>query len=105
MRCLPGVFVSALALSAGAQSDTIPGIATPIVATRHTSMVAGRPLRYTARAGVLPIRHNDDGNVRAYIFFVAYSVDPAPNEPPRPITFAWNGGPGASSLLLHLSAF
>jgi carboxypeptidase C (cathepsin A) len=105
MRVLPGVFVCVLALSARAQTDTIPGVATPMVATRHTITVAGRPLRYTARAGVLPIRHNDDGSVRAYIFFVAYVADRAPNDASRPITFAWNGGPGASSLLLHLSAF
>jgi carboxypeptidase C (cathepsin A) len=105
MKFLPGVFVFALALNARAQTDTIPGIATHIVATRHTVTVAGRPLSYTARAGVLPIRHNDDGSVRANIFFVAYVADRAPNDSPRPITFAWNGGPGANSLLLHLSAF
>jgi carboxypeptidase C (cathepsin A) len=39
------------------------------------------------------------------MFFVAYVADRAPGEPSRPITFAWNGGPGANSLLLHLSAF
>jgi carboxypeptidase C (cathepsin A) len=97
-----GCFVAA---AAGAQTDTVPGVATPIVSTRHTIRVAGKPLRYTARAGVLPIRNNDDGSVRAYIFFVAYVADRAPGERVRPITFAWNGGPGANSLLLHLSAF
>jgi carboxypeptidase C (cathepsin A) len=105
MSLLPLGFVCALALSAGAQTDTIAGIATPIIATHDTIVVAGRPLRYTARAGVLPIRNNDDGAVRAYMFFVAYVADRTSNDPPRPITFAWNGGPGANSLLLHLSAF
>lgn len=92
------VCVSLLAASARAQTDTA-------VATRHTIVVAGKPLSYTARAGMLPIRNNDDGSVRAYVFFVAYVANRAPNGPPRPITFAWNGGPGANSLLLHLRAF
>jgi carboxypeptidase C (cathepsin A) len=105
MRVLAGVLVCLLALTVHAQTETITGIVTPIVSTRHTVTVAGRPLGYTARAGVLPIRNNDDGSVRAYIFFVAYVADRAPNEQPRSITFAWNGGPGANSLLLHLAAF
>ena len=105
MRPFLGVIGCFAAAIAGAQTDTVPGIATPIVSTRHTITVAGKSLRYTARAGVLPIRHNDDGSVRAYIFFVAYVADRLPGERSRPITFAWNGGPGANSLLLHLSAF
>lgn len=105
MRLLASLLIFCLALTARAQTDTVPGVATPIVSTRHAITVAGRSLHYTARAGVLPIRHNDDGSVRAYVFFVAYIADRAPNEPPRPITFAWNGGPGANALLLHLSAF
>lgn len=98
MRFLAGVFVCSLTLGADAQTDTI-------VSTHHTITVAGKPLNYTARAGLLPIRNNDDGAVRAYIFFVAYVADRAPNDAPRPLTFAWNGGPGANSLLLHLGAF
>jgi carboxypeptidase C (cathepsin A) len=105
MRFLAGVLVCLRALTVRAQTDSIAGTATPMVSTRHTVTVAGRPLSYTARAGVLPIRNNDDGSVRACIFFVAYVADRPPNEVPRPITFAWNGGPGANSLLLHLAAF
>ena len=99
------LLVCCLAPSAGAQSDTVPSVAVPIVSTHHNITVAGRALSYTARAGLLPIRNNDDGSVRAYVFFVAYHADASPNGTPRPITFVWNGGPGANSLLLHLSAF
>jgi carboxypeptidase C (cathepsin A) len=90
---------------ASAQVDTIPGVATSIVETHHTITIAGKPLGYTARAGMLPIRNNDDASVRAYVFFVAYVADHGRGAPTRPITFAWNGGPGANSLLLHLDAF
>ena len=102
---LPGLLVCCLALSAAAQVDTIPGAVTSIVSTHHSITVGRRSLSYRARAGLLPIRHNDDGSARAYIFFVAYLADPVPGQSPRPITFLWNGGPGANSLLLHLSAF
>ena len=98
MNLLSGVCLGLLAARAGAQMDTL-------AATRHTITVAGRTLSYTARAGLLPIRNNDDGSIRAYVFFVAYLADRRPNEPARPITFAWNGGPGANALLLHLDAF
>ena len=89
---------------ARAQTDNVPGTATPIVMTRHRLEVSGRTVAYTARAGLLPIRLNDTGEPRGYIFFVAYTLDRAPREAPRPLTFAWNGGPGSNSLLLHLSA-
>jgi carboxypeptidase C (cathepsin A) len=93
-----------IATSAHAQVDTVPGVRTPIATTKHSITLAGKPLSYTARAGVLPIRSNDDGQIRAYMFFVAYIVDRAPGAPERPLTFTWNGGPGSNSALLHLSA-
>ena len=87
-----------------AQIDTVPGVTTPIVATTHRITLNGRTLAYTARAGVLPVRHNDTGEPRGYIFFVSYTVRRASGQPPRPLTFAWNGGPGSNALLLHLDA-
>lgn len=90
--------------TARAQTDAIPGVATPIVTTKHRIVLDGKPVAYTARAGMLPIRNNEDAQVRAYMFFVAYTVDRVPGAPPRPLTFTWNGGPGANSLLLHLDA-
>ena len=66
--------VSSIAL---AQADTVPGTATPIVTTRHRIEVGGRTVAYTARAGLLPIRLNDTGEPRGYIFFVAYTLDRA----------------------------
>jgi carboxypeptidase C (cathepsin A) len=39
------------------------------------------------------------------VFFMAYSLDRQPGEPARPLTFLWNGGPGANSVLVLLVAF
>jgi carboxypeptidase C (cathepsin A) len=70
--------------------------------THHSIIVNGKNLVYTATAGYLPIR-DDSGKLRAHIFFVAYEKDHQ-DKAKRPITFAYNGGPGASSTWLHLGA-
>jgi len=95
-----------IALAAG--FTVAPGIESPgdqIVATRHQIKVGRRALRYTARAGRLPIRHNETGEIHGHVFFVAYLLDRLPNEPARPLMFLWNGGPGSNSTLVHLTGF
>jgi carboxypeptidase C (cathepsin A) len=77
----------------------------PIVSTRHSVAVNGRTLRYTARAGRIPIRDNDAGDVHGQMFFVSYALDHAAGAPPRPLTFVWNGGPGSNAALVHLIGF
>src|SRR5262245_52682862 len=76
-----------------------------IVTTTHQVVIDGKPLRYTARAGRLPIRDNETGDVHGQMFFVAYTVQQPANSPKRPLTFLWNGGPGSSSSLVHLLGF
>ena len=77
----------------------------PIVTTRHAVTIGARSLRYTARAGRIPIRDNEAGDVHAQMFFVSYTLDRAPTDPPRPLTFVWNGGPGSNAALVHLIGF
>ena len=64
----------------------------------------GSTLNYTVTPGTLTIR-NDDGAATASMFYVAYTVKPAPGAPPRPVAFLYNGGPGSSSMWLHLGSF
>lgn len=70
-------------------------------ATRHQVAVAGRTLDYTARAGTIALR-DGEGRVTAAVFHVAYTLEPA--DPARPVTFVFNGGPGAAAAYLHLGA-
>jgi carboxypeptidase C (cathepsin A) len=70
--------------------------------TRHSIEVNGKNLNYTATAGYLPMR-DETGKLKANIFFVDYVKDDEERSK-RPITFAYNGGPGASSTWLHLGA-
>jgi Serine carboxypeptidase len=74
----------------------------PIIVSKHTIQSAKGPLTYEARAGRLPIRSAETGEVRGHIFFVAYVIKPKEGAPPRPLTFAWNGGPGAPSSIIHM---
>jgi carboxypeptidase C (cathepsin A) len=62
-----------------------------------------RGINYTARAGTIVLK-NDEGEPRASFFFVYYSKDGA-DAAKRPITFTFNGGPGSSSVWLHMGAF
>lgn len=89
-------------VSAGVPSDDV-------TVTRHSITVAGQTLSYTVTTGtmVLPEEiHDKDGKFegnkpRARIFFVAYALDDQ-DVNTRPVTFAYNGGPGSPSLWLHL---
>jgi carboxypeptidase C (cathepsin A) len=74
----------------------------PIAVSEHTIPTEKGPLTYEARIGRLPIRSAETGEVRGRIFFVAYVVTPKRGSPPRPLTFAWNGGPGSASSILHM---
>ena len=65
--------------------------------------VNGRKLDYTATAGTLTIRDNH-AKPTASVFYVAYTLDgAAPGK--RPVTFLFNGGPGSSSIWLHMGSF
>jgi carboxypeptidase C (cathepsin A) len=72
------------------------------VATHHQITVDGKLLKYTATAGRLPIKRAD-GKIEAEMFFVGYTLD-GPDAAKRPLTFAFNGGPGSSSIWLHMGA-
>ncbi len=71
------------------------------VVTHHTVRAGGRDLKYTATAGLMPIK-DAKGDTEARIFFMAYVLDePKPTES-RPLLFSFNGGPGSASVWLHL---
>ncbi|HEY9111639.1 MAG TPA: peptidase S10, partial [Rhodanobacteraceae bacterium] len=72
----------------------------PAAASRTQRMVIdGRTLNYTVTIGWLPVR-DGKGKTIAQVVYTAYTV-PGEN---RPVTFAFNGGPGAASVFLNLGA-
>lgn len=67
--------------------------------TEHSIDTEKGKLAYTATAGTLAF-YDQSGEQSAAIFYTAYVAKNAP--PNRPVTFAFNGGPGAASAFLHL---
>ncbi len=81
-----------------AKADT-----TAPVVTRHRLSAGGKTLAYTVTTGMLPFK-NDEGETEADIFFIAYTLDGSQDPAKRPLMFSFNGGPGSSSVWLHLGA-
>jgi carboxypeptidase C (cathepsin A) len=74
----------------------------PPVVTHHQVSLNGKTLKYSATTGRLPIKRGD-GKIEAEMFFVAYTLD-GQEASKRPVTFAFNGGPGSASIWLHMGA-
>lgn len=79
-----------------------------LVTTTHEIRAGGRTLRYTATTGRIVLRRETitdgafDGHLpKAEMFLTAYTLDDADTRS-RPVTFAFNGGPGSSSVWLHM---
>ena len=90
------------AASTGESRPAPPRPMPPEAVTRHTVELPGRALKFTAAAGAFRLGPSE-GAPLADIGYIAYTLDGA--EPgSRPVTFAFNGGPGASSAWLHLGA-
>ncbi|MET0840649.1 MAG: peptidase S10 [Methyloceanibacter sp.] len=79
------------------QASVLP----PAAITEHSIRLAGVEIPYSAKAATLPLR-DARGKTLADIFYIAYVREPL--DPKRPITFVFNGGPGAASAYLHLGA-
>lgn len=66
--------------------------------------IGGKEIAYEAKAGTLPIL-KPDGKPSAQVFYTAYTMKGVKDVSKRPVTFCFNGGPGSSSVWLHLGAF
>ena len=71
--------------------------------TRGSVTVNGETIKYTATAGTIILK-NDKDDPTASMFYIAYTRDGA-DANKRPVTFAYNGGPGGSSVLVNLGGF
>ena len=74
-----------------------------IVQTKHSVKIGGQEIKYTATAGTILLKTEDD-KAKASVFYVAYTKDDVSDTSKRPVTFTFNGGPGAASIWLHLGA-
>lgn len=81
-----------------------------LVVTKHTVRIGGREIKYTVTAGTIVMKEEtadrekeaEGEKPRAQVFFIAYTRDGDGSRAKRPLTFSFNGGPGSSSVWLHL---
>lgn len=72
--------------------------------TKHQlKLASGNVLNYTATAGYMEMKDEKD-TLKANLFFIAYTKDGEPDPSKRPLLFSFNGGPGSSSVWLHMGA-
>lgn len=87
------------ATSQSASSDGVLRLLPGDSVTEHTMTIGGRTIDYVATAGTLDL-FAQDGSKAGAIFYTAYVAKNGATD--RPLTFAFNGGPGAASAFLHL---
>ncbi|MBS1716063.1 MAG: peptidase S10 [Armatimonadetes bacterium] len=84
------------------KAKTTPVIEIAKTETKHHADLPTGRMDYTATASQIPLR-NDDGETECRMFYVAYTKDGA-DPRKRPVTFAFNGGPGSATIWLHMGA-
>jgi carboxypeptidase C (cathepsin A) len=98
--------------------ETKPALKDQLIETKHTLTIGGQEIKYTVTCGTLVLKEEaektgdkageaEGEKAKASVFFIAYTRDDAANggvddKSKRPITFSFNGGPGSSSVWLHL---
>jgi carboxypeptidase C (cathepsin A) len=104
MRILASLVLLALGMATTYAADTTSvkvALFQPPVTTKHTVSIGGATIAYEATAGHLTLV-KEDGTPRAKVFFIAYTKSGVSDPSTRPVTISFNGGPGSSSVWLHL---
>jgi len=84
-----------------------------LVETKHSVTINGKEILYTVTTGTIVLKEETEGKgenagksegerPKATIFFIAYTMDDVEDQTRRPLTFSFNGGPGSSSVWMHL---
>lgn len=99
-----GVFAQDKAADAKKGDDKKGEIKEVLSETTHHVMIGGQKVEYTAVAGTMALTKDSDEaeDAKASVFFIAYTRNGVTDLAKRPVTFSFNGGPGSSSVWLHL---
>lgn len=92
------------------KKDEKPAPKDNLVESKHSVKIGGREVKYTVTTGTMVLKEEivdkekdtDVEKARAQIFFIAYVKDGVRDKGKRPVTFSFNGGPGSSSVWLHM---
>ena len=97
----------------GKHEEKIPQPVDQIIETKHSIRIDNQDIPYTVTCGTLVLKEETEKKgekegeaegeqPKAQIFFIAYTRDDIEDKASRPITFSFNGGPGSSSVWMHL---
>jgi len=98
----PAADPKAEAKPAVSPTPAVPAAPAPAVSHRRLTL-GGKPIAYTATAATIDLK-DAKGDADGRMFFVSYTADGA-DAKQRPVTFLFNGGPGSSTLWLHMGSF
>ncbi len=73
------------------------------IEAKHEITLGKKKLKYITHTGLMPLK-NDQNEIEAEMFYTAYLLEGESDPAKRPLTFVFNGGPGSSSVWLHLGA-
>ncbi len=96
-------------------TDSKPSLQDNLSVTQHSVVIDGQAITYTVTAGTIVLKEEQEGSTsdeekepkeiekpKATIFFIAYTRNDVEDVSKRPLTISFNGGPGSSSVWLHL---
>lgn len=95
---MAGCFIT---MAGFAQTDSTAAVKPEKFVTKHSIKIDNKPINYTATVGTLILK-NENNEPIASFGYTAYTKDGEPDAGKRPVTFCYNGGPGSSSIWLHM---
>lgn len=101
LLCATAVAQSAFGADGDAKADEAKAARDNLVVTTNSVTIGGEKLEYRATAGTIVLKE-EEGKPRASFFFIAYTRMSTNEGGQRPLTFSFNGGPGSSSVWLHM---
>ncbi|MGH8278317.1 MAG: S10 family serine carboxypeptidase-like protein, partial [Gammaproteobacteria bacterium] len=102
VACTGRVWAANTPAASASTATPVPEEASAV--TQHALTINGQRIAYTATAGTLLVRNGDHQPIGSF-FYVAYTENGVKNLDRRPVTFIFNGGPGSSSIWLHMGSF
>lgn len=97
--CFTAMLASSIAVKA--QADSAAATKPDKFVTKHSIKIDGKIINYTATVGTLILKNDKDEAIASF-GYTAYTKDGETDMSKRPVTFSYNGGPGSSSMWLHM---
>lgn len=101
---LVGSVSFSVSVAAADEKATTPDAEAVMNVTQHKARINGKTVKYSVHAGDTHLK-NKDGKPSASIFSIAYIREDVDNRSTRPLMFVFNGGPGSSSVWMHMGLF